>query len=137
MGLPGVHFMCAVVIWAAASQDGSEHWARVGEVGGGQPAPQLGLWLGAGHGCLTRARAALCFCLLLQTEQMNSDLTQSWVAACMWKLVTATSSNPCRDEMFSCYCHGQPCCCKGRSRLAVLPVAFTALYLPGNALVLG
>ena len=72
-----------------------------------------------------------------QTEQLNSDVLQSGVAACMWKLVTATSSNPCRDEKFSCYSHGQPCCCKGRSRLPVLPVAFTALYLPGNALILG
>lgn len=60
-------------------------------------------------------------------EQLNSGIPPSGVAAHTWKLVTAASSSACH-EMFSCYRHGQPCCCKGRSRLAVLPVAFTALF---------
>jgi len=109
---------------------------RVRLAGGGQPGPWLSPWLGVGRGCPTLARAASCFSLLLQLEQLNLDLPQPGVAACTWKLVAAPSSDLCRDEMLSCYCHGQPCCCQGR-RLAALPVAFTALCLPGNALILG
>lgn len=71
VGFPGMHFTCAVVTWAAASQDGSEQHPAI---------PVM---------------------------------------------------------IFSHYHHGQPCCCKARSRLVIHPLAFTVLYSTGNALILG
>lgn len=59
VGVPGMHFMCAVVPWVLPPRMGM----RAGH--------ELGQRLGDRMGVSDPGESSACFCLLLQTEQLN------------------------------------------------------------------